>query len=236
MRLGRKRRATISQHHAFKLADVGIAHGRRDTAIGYNAGDIEPLDAAFAQHPFEPRHVECRISDLLDRAIGRRQFIDKLLAPTAGEKVALAQKRPRRFEICRDERLSASTGHECKECRDYEHALRTKRSGKWIQPRGKRGNVRIDLAAARIGTLWMDEVILQINKQKPSRCVCHAIRSTMTLPSRSTRPCRPGSMKTVASGCSSTAGPVITAPTGRSRRDNTCVLCHAPSDHTGRAP
>ena len=43
-------------------------------------------------------------------------------------------------------------------------------------------------------------------------------------------------MKMVASGCSSTAGASISAPSGRSSRDQTFVSCQAPSNQTGRVP
>ena len=45
----------------------------------------------------------------------------------------------------------------------------------------------------------------------------------MRLPSWSTRPRRPGSMKMVASGCSRMAGASTIAPAGRSSRDQICV-------------
>ena len=40
--------------------------------------------------PFQPRHVEGRIGDLLDRHVRRRKLIDELLAPGAGREIALA--------------------------------------------------------------------------------------------------------------------------------------------------
>ena len=55
----------------FEVAHMGIAHGRGHAAIGDDAADDQRVDAALAQHPFEPRHVEGRIGDLLDRR-GRR--------------------------------------------------------------------------------------------------------------------------------------------------------------------
>ena len=62
------------------------------------------------------------------------------------------------------------------------------------------------------------------------------MRSTTMLPSRSTRPRSPGSMKMVASGCSITAGASITASAGRSSRDHTHASTHAPPKKTWRVP
>jgi hypothetical protein len=60
---------------------MGVPHGRSDAAIGDDAGDLEHLDPRLAQNPFEPRHVECGIGDLLNREIGGRQFFDQRMAP-----------------------------------------------------------------------------------------------------------------------------------------------------------
>src|ERR1700738_5553016 len=81
----------------------------------------------------------------------------------------------------------------------------------------------------------MQEVVLQIAEDQRRGHLAH-FGSTMTLPSGSTRPTRPGSMTVVASGCSRIAGPSITAPAGSASRAHTLVSRQPPSDHTWRDP
>ena len=63
----------------------------------------------------------------------------------------------------------------------------------------------------------MQEVVLQIQEEQGGARDCglraHAARSTIRLPSRSTRATRSGSISVVASGCSRTAGPRIVVST-----------------------
>jgi hypothetical protein len=86
-------RAAILDHAAAELAHMRVAHRRGDAAIGDDAGEIEVLDAAFAQAPFEPRRMEGRKGDLLDRDVGGRERVDHLLPPASGHEIALAQER-----------------------------------------------------------------------------------------------------------------------------------------------
>ena len=55
---------------------------------------IERVDAGLAQHPFQPRHVEGRIGDLLDRKVGGLQRVDEGVAPASRREIALAEERP----------------------------------------------------------------------------------------------------------------------------------------------
>ena len=73
MHLAAERRAAVRDHGAVELAHMRVAHRRGDAAIGHDAGEIEVLDAAFLQHPFEPRGVERRIGDLLHVDVGGRE-------------------------------------------------------------------------------------------------------------------------------------------------------------------
>src|SRR6185312_602429 len=208
---------------------------RSNATIGDNAGADDMLNAAFAQHPFEPRHVERGESDLFDAGVGGTELVDELLAPGARQEVALAQERPQRLQMRRDDRVAAPPRHQCEQCRDDETAFVAERVGERLQPRRQCGDVGALGAAARIGAVRMDEVVLQIQQQQRGRCEIHA-RSTMTLPRWSMLALRPGSMKIVASGCSSTAGALIVAPYGRSSRDHTLVSCQAPPWKTLRVP
>ena len=156
------------------------------------------------------RHVERRIGDLLDRDVRRRECIDKLLAPRARREIALAEKRPQLFQMRRDDRLAAAAGHQREQRRDDQHrrAARTA-SASGFKPRRQRGDGGLLCPARhrrrrgcrksfcrspRMKRAWSSEFI--------------ALRSTMRLPSSSTRPRRPGSITMVASGCSRIAGAV----------------------------
>ena len=109
----REGRAAVGQHGDVEIPHMRVAHRRGDAAIRHDAGDKEPADVAFAQHPFEPRHVEGRIGDLLDRDIRRLQLLDEPVAPGARLEIALPQKRAQRARdaerstarpFCRNER------------------------------------------------------------------------------------------------------------------------------------
>ena len=97
MKLQRERGAAIFDYRALELAHMGVPHCRGAAAVGNDAGEVELLDGAFAQHPFEPRDVERRIGDLLDGDVGGDKLIDELLGPGAGGEIALAEKRPQRL-------------------------------------------------------------------------------------------------------------------------------------------
>ncbi len=64
----RKGGAAVGQQHRVKVAHMGVAQRRGDAAIGDDAADDQRVDPAFAQHPFQPRHVEGGIGDLLHAA------------------------------------------------------------------------------------------------------------------------------------------------------------------------
>ena len=54
MKLQRERGAAIFDYRALELAHMGVPHCRGAAAVGNDAGEVELLDGAFAQHPFEP--------------------------------------------------------------------------------------------------------------------------------------------------------------------------------------
>lgn len=83
------------------LTDMGVAHGRRHAAIGDDAAEHDHLDGTFAQHPLQPRHVKRRIGGLLDREMGRLQFVDELLPPASRREITFAQKRFEFLEVRR---------------------------------------------------------------------------------------------------------------------------------------
>src|SRR5262249_29238355 len=97
--------AAVGDDRAVELAHMGVAHRRGDAAVGDDAGEIQLFHGAFAQHPFETRHVKRRIGDLLDADVGGRERIDELLTPAAGREVAAAQERPQLAEVRRDDRF-----------------------------------------------------------------------------------------------------------------------------------
>ncbi len=99
-----------------------VAHRRGDAAIGDDAGEEQLLDAALAQHPFEPRGVERRIGDLLDLRRRPAPVRRPALAPAAGREIALAEERPQRLQMRRDDRLAAAAGHQREQRRDDQHA------------------------------------------------------------------------------------------------------------------
>ncbi len=99
MRLLGKGGAAVGQNRDAEVADMGVAHGRGDAAIGNDASDEQPIDAGFSQHPLHSRHVEGRISNFLDREIGRLQVVDQAVAPAARREIALAEKRAEHLQM-----------------------------------------------------------------------------------------------------------------------------------------
>ena len=161
--------AAVRDDGAVEFAHMGVPHGRGHAAIGDDAGNIEPVDAALAQHPFEPRHVERRVGDLFDRDIGWREHIDELLAPPARREVARLEERPQLLEMRRDDRLAAAAGNEREQCRDDEHAVRASGVNKRRELVRQRGEGGAGLPGAAIGAVGMQKVVLQIDENERGR-------------------------------------------------------------------
>src|ERR1700722_4644564 len=98
------------------------------------------------------------------------------------------------------------------------------------KPGGQGGDIGRGESSAAIGASRMKKIILQVAEQQRGLLegrgpIVHAdALSMMILPRSSTRPVRPGSVIVVASGCSNGAGPSMSAPTGKSSRDQTVAL------------
>ncbi len=184
------------------------------------------------------RHVEGGIGDLLDLEVGGRELVDKRMAPGAGREIALAQKRPQRLEMRRDQRLAASSGHKREMGGDDEAAAPTHEVGERLQPGRQRRDVGVRLAASRVGALSRAESRSADRRSAGAvlQWFIAPILSRIALPSASTRARKPGSTTIVASGCSRIAGPSMSAPTGRSSRDQIAVSRRAPSNQTLRVP
>src|SRR4051812_12497026 len=228
-------RAPVFDHRAMKFAHMSVAHRGGDTAIGDDAGEIQMLDAALLQHPFETRGMERRIRDFLDVHVRGREFVHHLLAPTTGREVSLFQERSQRFQMRRDDRLTTAAGHQCEErCHDEDAALACELHQR-RETRRQCGDCGIGLPGAAVGTIRVEEVILQVAEDQRGRLLAH-LGSTITLPSLSTRATCPGSITVVASGCSRMAGPSIAAPAGSASRDHTLVSRKPPVNHTLRDP
>src|SRR5262249_49950930 len=101
--------------------------------------------------------------------------------------------------------------------RDNQNAILAGATHQWCKFLWERRDGRTGLATARICAIAMEEIVLQVAEDQ-SAGVVHGARSTIRLPSRSTRPRKPGSTTVVASGCSKMAGPPISVSTGRSSR------------------
>src|SRR5215203_881669 len=231
-----ERRAAILDHGATKLANVCVTHSGCNAAVGYDAGEIEVLHAAFAQHPLQPRHVKGRVGDLLYGDVGGRKFVHELLTPCARREVALLQEWPQGFQMRRDDGFARTTGHQREQrCRD-QYAILTRRADQRCKPVRQRRDGGAGLSGAAVGAVAMQEIVLQIAENKCAGRDVHQAGSTIRLPSLSIRPTRPGSITVVASGCSRIAGPTILASTGSSSRAHTVVSRHPPSNQTGRDP
>ncbi len=51
-------RAAILEDHCLNVADMGIAHGRGNAAIGHDATDNQCFDARTVENPFEPALIK----------------------------------------------------------------------------------------------------------------------------------------------------------------------------------
>src|SRR5947209_4263286 len=164
-----------------------IAHRRGDATIGDDAGEVQMLDAALAQHPFEARGMKSRVRDLLHIDVGGRELIDELLAPASRREVPFLEERPQRFEMRRDDWLSPAAWYQGEErCHD-ENAIAARGAHQRREAVGQGGDVGARLASTAVSPLRMQEVVLQIAEDESSGLLAHA-GSTIALPSESTRP------------------------------------------------
>src|SRR5256885_17229771 len=95
--------------------------------------------------------MECRVGDLLDVDIGRRELIDQLLAPASRREIAGFEKRAQRLEMRREDRFAPSSGHEREQCRDNENSIAASGLYQWRKSVGLGAAVRAALARAPIG-------------------------------------------------------------------------------------
>src|SRR5215467_13936500 len=108
----------------------------------------------------------------------------------------------------RDDRLTAAARYQREQRRDDQHVALARGLDQRRKSGRQGGDGRMTLTGAAIGAIAMQEIILQVTKDERTRGRVHA-RSTIRLPRESTRPMCPGSITTVASGCSRIAGPSI---------------------------
>ena len=159
-------RAPVLDQGAIEIAHVGIPQSGGDAAVGDDTTDVEILNAGFSQHPFEPRHVEGRVGDFFNRKVGRSEFLDERVAPLPRAEITLAEKRPQRFQVRRDQRLCAPAGHKREMRRDDKTIARAKQIDQRLQTCGKSRDSGIGAAAARIGAVSVDEIVLQVADEK----------------------------------------------------------------------
>src|SRR3954466_5118078 len=159
-----------------------VAHRRGNAAIGDNAGEVELLDAALAQHPFEPRGMECGVGDFLHVDIRGSKLLDKLLAPAPRREVARLEKWTQRSEMRRDDRLASAAWHEREQSRDGENSVVARGARERCEAVGQGGDVGARLASTAVSRFRMQEVVLQVAEDESSGLLAHA-GSTITLPS-----------------------------------------------------
>ena len=86
-------RTAIADHAAFKVTHMRIPHCCRDPAVGDDSGKSQTLNPCFAQHPFEPAHVEGGIGDFVDSKVGRCKIVNERMTERARHKITFCQKR-----------------------------------------------------------------------------------------------------------------------------------------------
>ena len=149
-----------------------VAHRGGDAAIGDDAGNIELASMPrLAQQPFQPRHVEGGIGDLLHREVGRRKFVDELLSPGAGQRNRLCARNGRNVFRCGEiigspPRPGTSVNNGSRD--PGRRAGATHRRAASAAPAALRW--RRSRPAARIGAVRMQKVVLQIDQQQRGRC------------------------------------------------------------------
>jgi hypothetical protein len=111
-------------------------------------------------------------------------------------------------------------------------ARRLQRARHGGHARGQQQGRRVGVAAARVGALGVEEVVLQVDddqrRLRPADLGAFAHDGlTSRLPCASTSAWKPGSSHTVVSACSRIAGPSMRAATGSSSRAWRTASCHS---------
>src|SRR5262245_25774137 len=94
-----ERCASVLDDQTLEFANMRIPDRGRNVTVGHDASEENPFDLTFAQHPFQPRHVEGRVGDLLYGDVSRCKCINELLTPASRREVAFGQKWPQGFEV-----------------------------------------------------------------------------------------------------------------------------------------
>src|SRR4051812_17830732 len=126
--------------------------------------------------------MKSRVRDLLRADVCGRELIDELLAPASRREVAFLQERPQRFEVRRNDWLTAAPGHEREQGSEDENAIVACGVHQRRDAVRQGGDVGARLTCAAVGALRMQEVVLQVAENERGCLLAHA-GSTIILPS-----------------------------------------------------
>ena len=195
----------------------------RHPAIGHHSGDQQPSDSAGSQHPFQPSHVEGRVGDLFDCEIGGLELVDQPMPPDPGAKSPLRRNGRIAFRCGEMNGSPPLPGTRVKWVETI-HPPVARSAATTGASRGPRRRSPSAPPRPAVGAVRVHEIVLQVGDQQGGRGPvairwCERVAQAgvmMRFPNGSTRASSPGSTTMVVSGCSSSAGPAMIAPTARS--------------------